>query len=88
MNFGAATRMPRPIERSTALVLRGQHAEVELETVNADQFPDPPRMPSARDITTMGRDGWIDLLVQLGWPGAVAVGAIMALILGSRGVTP
>jgi DNA polymerase III sliding clamp (beta) subunit (PCNA family) len=49
----------------TALVLRGQHAEVELETVNADQYPDPPRMPSARDITTMGRDGWIDLLTMM-----------------------
>ena len=49
----------------TALVLRGQHAEVELETVSADQFPDPPRMPSARDITTMGRDGWIDLLTMM-----------------------
>jgi DNA polymerase III sliding clamp (beta) subunit (PCNA family) len=49
----------------TALVLRGQHAEVELETVSADQYPDPPRMPSARDITTMGRDGWIDLLAMM-----------------------
>ena len=49
----------------TALVLRGQHAEVELETVNADQFPDPPRMPSARDITTMNRNGWIDLLTMM-----------------------
>lgn len=49
----------------TALVLRGQHAEVELETVNADQYPDPPRMPSARDITTMNRDGWIDLLTMM-----------------------
>ena len=49
----------------TVLVLRGQHAEVELETVNADQYPDPPRMPSARDITTMNRDGWIDLLTMM-----------------------
>jgi DNA polymerase III sliding clamp (beta) subunit (PCNA family) len=49
----------------TALVLRGQHAEVELETVSADQYPDPPRLTSARDITTMGRDGWIDLLAMM-----------------------
>ena len=49
----------------TALVLRGQHAEVELETVSADQFPDPPRLTSARDITTMNRDGWIDLLTMM-----------------------
>ena len=49
----------------TALVLRGQHAEVELETGSADQFPDPPRLTSARDITTMNRDGWIDLLTMM-----------------------
>ena len=49
----------------TALVLAAQHAEVELETVSADQFPDPPRMPSARDITTMGRDVWIDQLTMI-----------------------
>lgn len=49
----------------TALVLRGQHAEVELETVSADQFPDPPRLTSVRDITTMNRDGWIDLLTMM-----------------------
>lgn len=38
--------------------------EIRIET----QWP----VPSAHN-------GWIDLLVQLGWPGAVAVGAIMAI---------
>lgn len=38
--------------------------EIRLET----QWP----VPSAHN-------GWIDLLVQLGWPGAVAVGLIMAI---------
>ncbi|MDO9609419.1 MAG: O-antigen ligase [Brevundimonas sp.] len=38
--------------------------EIRLET----QWP----VPSAHN-------GWIDLLVQLGWPGAVAVGTIMAV---------
>ena len=38
--------------------------EVRLET----QWP----VPSAHN-------GWIDLLVQLGWPGAIAVGAVMAI---------
>lgn len=38
--------------------------EIRLET----QWP----VPSAHN-------GWIDLLVQLGWPGAVAVGTIMAI---------
>lgn len=38
--------------------------EIRIET----QWP----VPSAHN-------GWIDLLVQLGWPGAVAVGALMAV---------
>ncbi|KAK0332096.1 hypothetical protein LTR94_026270, partial [Friedmanniomyces endolithicus] len=40
--------------------------EIRLQT----QWP----VPSAHN-------GWIDLLVQLGWPGAVAVGAVMAIAM-------
>ena len=30
-------------------------------------------------LVPSAHNGWIDLLVQLGWPGAVAVGAVMAI---------
>jgi DNA polymerase III sliding clamp (beta) subunit (PCNA family) len=72
----------------TALVLRGQHAEVELETVSADQFPDPPRLTSVRDITTMNRDGWIDLLNMMAPAAAKDITRPMlaSVLVGKRAV--
>jgi DNA polymerase III sliding clamp (beta) subunit (PCNA family) len=72
----------------TALVLRGQHAEVELETVNADQYPDPPRLTSVRDITTMNRDGWIDLLTMMAPAAAKDITRPMlaSVLVGKRAV--